>query len=1529
MKDAGTFYPEGQGLYNPEFEHDSCGVGFVANIKGIKSHEIVRNGIEILENLKHRGAAGSDPDTGDGAGILVTIPDSFLRNKCAELEFELPNLGHYGVGLVFLPPIFEDRYTIENMFEHIVHQEGQEFIGFRDVPHNENSIGRIARSVMPVFKQVFIGRGEGTNPEAFERKLFIIRKRMWQAVKESDISQKNYFYICSLSSKVLIYKGQLKAEQVDQFFPDLKATDFVSSIALVHSRYSTNTFPTWALAHPFRMIAHNGEINTLRGNVNWFAVREKLLESELFGDDLRKLTPVLAPSKSDSAAFDNALELLVQAGRSLPHAVMMMIPEAFTGDKNMPEDKKAFYRYHSCLMEPWDGPATISFTDGRYVGSVLDRNGLRPSRYVVTKDSRVIMASEVGALSIASNNILKKGRLQPGKIFLVDTEEGRIIEDKEIKDKIIHQKPYKKWLDENMVSLDTLPASAPEQSLSEEQLLEKQRAFGYTIEDLKLLIPPMVTTKKEALGSMGADTPLAVLSSRPQMLFNYFKQLFAQVTNPPVDAIREEVVMSEEVLLGAEQNLFSETPEHCRRIRLNSPVLSNEDFAKIKKIKEQGFKPIIIPILFDKGFEETGLKQGLKEVFNKADNAISQGYNLIILSDKGVSKSKVPIPSLLASSGLHHHLIRRGTRTKVSILVETGEAREVHHFATLIGYGANAINPYLAFETIKDQIKNNVYETTISYEQAVKNYLSAVTKGLFKIISKMGISTIQSYCGAQIFEALGLGRDVIERYFTATPSRIGGIGLRELATEALLRHDFAYDRGNIDDSLLDQGGFYQWRKGSEFHQWNPDTIATLQHAVRTNNYEIYKQFSAKISQADNEYPTIRSLLQFKRRKPVPIEEVEPVKEIVKRFATGAMSYGSISKEAHESLAIAMNKIGGFSNTGEGGEDPARFKVDENGNLRKSRIKQIAQGRFGVTIEYLVNADQLQIKMAQGAKPGEGGQLPGYKVSKDIAKTRYTTPGVGLISPPPHHDIYSIEDLAQLIFDLKNSNPRADVSVKLVSEVGVGTIAAGVSKGKADHVLISGYEGGTGASPQTSIKHTGLPLELGIAETQQVLVLNDLRRRIRVQVDGQLKTGRDVVVAALLGADEFGFATAPLITLGCIMLRKCHLNTCSVGIATQDPELRRMFNGKPDFVVNYFMFIAQEIREIMASLGVRKFDQLIGRTEMLEQIRNIDHWKAKHVDLTNLLHRPDTPFKMPLYNTDKQQHAIDDVLDRKLIDLCKISLSSKTPANFSYPIQNTDRATGTMLSSEVAIRYGLEGLPEDTIQIHFEGSAGQSFGAFLAKGITLYLNGDSNDYTGKGLSGGKLVVITPEATGLVPNENIIIGNVSLYGAISGEAYFNGVAGERFAVRNSGAKAVVEGIGDHGCEYMTGGRVVILGGTGRNFAAGMSGGIAYVYDKDKDFKKKCNMEMVELYPIENKEDEKELKSLIEKHFFYTKSGAAEAILGNWEEEVENFIKVFPLDYKRVLEEMKNELKPVKKKVNGEEKVVVNENQSAERG
>lgn len=1494
------FYPDG-GLYNSEFEHDSCGVGFVANVKGEKSHSIVRDGIEMLENLEHRGATGSDPETGDGAGILIQIPDPFLRKECERIEHDLPEEGDYGVGLVFLPPHVEDRHMIERIFENVVFEEGQHFIGFRDVPHDEQAIGKVARSIMPEFKQVIIGRGHYTPREDFERKLMVIRKKMGLKVRITDLHHKNYFYICSLSSKVLIYKGQLKADQLDKFFPDLANSDLVSAISLVHSRYSTNTFPTWALAHPFRMVAHNGEINTLRGNTNWFNVREKKFSSNLFGNDLTKMFPVIAPSKSDSAAFDNVLEMLVASGRSLPHAIMMMIPEAYEGDKNMSEDKKAFYEYHSCLMEPWDGPATMSFTDGRYIGAVLDRNGLRPSRYCVTNDDRIIMASETGALRVAPENVLKKGRLQPGKIFLVDTEEGRIVEDDEIKNEVIHKNPYKNWLKENLVHLKDLEEGSETETIDEVYLTKLQKTFGYTQEDLKLLIPPAAIDAKEALGSMGADTPLAVLSKKPQPLFNYFKQLFAQVTNPPIDAIREEIIMSQTMMLGAERNLLDETEEHCRRLKLDQPVITNEELKKIQNLNRNNLKTKTISILFEKTAGEKGLKKALKNIFKEADRAISKGNTILVLSDRGVNENLVPVPSLLASAGLHHHLIRRSTRTKISIVLETGEAREMHHFAVMIGYGANAVNPYLVFDTIKYQAENNIYVNDIDFETAKDNFLKATTKGLYKIISKMGISTIQSYCGAQIFEAVGISQKVINKYFTATPSRIGGIGLRVIAREAFMRHETAYPQTPIENNILEEGGFYGWREEGEFHQWNPATIAQLRFAVQTNNYGAFKKFTAEVNDPEKNHSTIRSLLKFRERKPIPIEEVESVEEIMKRFATGAMSYGSISKEAHETLAIAMNRIGGFSNTGEGGEDPERFKVDENGNLKRSRIKQIAQGRFGVTIEYLVNADQLQIKMAQGAKPGEGGQLPGHKVSREIAKTRYTTPGVGLISPPPHHDIYSIEDLSQLIYDLKNSNPGADISVKLVSEVGIGTIAAGVAKGKADHLLISGYEGGTGASPQTSIKHTGLPLELGIAETQQVLVLNGLRRRIRIQADGQLKTGKDVVIAAMLGADEFGFATAALISMGCIMLRKCHLNTCSVGVATQDPELRKKFTGKPEHVVNYFTFLATEVREIMAQLGIRRFDQLVGRSELLEQIQGIDHWKAKYLNLSNVVHRPDSPHYLPVYHAEKQEHNIGDVLDHKLSELCRKAIKYKMPVRFSTLINNTNRTIGTMLSAEIARKYGLEGLPENTIHVDFEGSAGQSFGAFLSHGVTFNLEGDANDYVAKGLSGGKIIISPESSSKLVAEKNIIVGNVVLYGAISGEAYFRGIAGERFAVRNSGARAVVEGIGDHGCEYMTGGRVAVLGHAGRNFAAGMSGGIAYVYNEKGDFEKLYNPEMVELYKIENEEDERELRNMIEDHLHYTNSEVAKRLLSDWNNEVRKFIKVLPTDYKRVLEEM----------------------------
>jgi len=1496
-----SFLPKKQGLYDPAFEHDSCGVGFVCHMKGQKSHKIVRSGIQILENLTHRGACGCDPETGDGAGILVQMPDKFFRKECKKLNFELPPLGDYGAGIVFLAPSLNDRNEIERMFERIIHEEGQKLLGWRLVPHDSTKIGKVARSVEPDFKQVFIGRGKETDPEDFDRKLYVIRKRLFNEVQKSVLSQKNYYYFCSLSSKTIVYKGQLMSEQVDRFYLDLADEDFESAIAMIHSRYSTNTFPSWALAHPYRMIAHNGEINTLRGNINWMHAREMQFVSEKFGDDLKKVLPIVVPHGSDSATFDNVFEMLVLSGRSLPHAIMMMIPEAWSGHESMPNDKKAFYEFHSCLMEPWDGPASITFTDGRSIGAVLDRNGLRPSRYLITKDDICVMASETGVLDIAPERILKKGRLEPGKLFLIDTVAGRIIDDEELKHEYATRHDYQKWIKEQVVDIDDLPKPDKVEGLNEKTLLERQRAFGYTIEDIKLILKPMSLTGIEATGSMGDDTPLAVLSKRPQLLYNYFKQLFAQVTNPPVDPIREEVIMAEDVMLGAEGNLLDETPEHCHRLRLKRPIITNEELEKIAAIKKKNLKATTLKAIFDAKDGQDGLEAALEDLFAKADQAIEKGYSILILSDRGVNKNKIAMPMLLACSGLHHHLIRQGTRTKVSLVCETGEAREMHHFAVLIGYGANAINPYLAFETIEFELGNS-FMVDMPYKEAQKNYIKSTRKGLFKIISKMGISTIQSYCGAQIFEAVGLGSELIDKYFSATPSRIGGIGIKEVALEMIRRHHDGYPVSNVYDNMLDEGGFYHWRRDGEHHQLNPQSIAMLQHAVRSGDYELFKKFSKVINNQSTNLANIRGLLKFKKGKPIPIEEVEPASEIVKRFATGAMSYGSISKEAHETLAIAMNRLGGFSNTGEGGEDPDRFVPDANGDLKRSRIKQVAQGRFGVTIEYLVNADQMQIKMAQGAKPGEGGQLPGHKVSQEIANTRHTTKGVGLISPAPHHDIYSIEDLAQLIHDLKNANPRADVSVKLVSEIGVGTVAAGVSKGKSDHVLISGCEGGTGASPQTSIKYAGLPMELGIAETQQVLVMNDLRGRIRVQTDGQLKTGREVVIAGMLGADEFGFSTIALVTLGCILLRKCHLNTCSVGIATQDKDLRKKFNGNAEYVVNFFTFVAQEVREIMAELGFRKFDDLVGRVDMLHTDDLITHWKAKGLDLTNILHKPDVPAHVAIRHVEKQDHGLKDALDNRLIESCREAIDNKKFTSFDCQIKNTNRTVGTMLSSEIARKYGLAGLPKGCIEIKFKGSAGQSFGAFLAHGVDLSLEGDANDYVGKGLSGGRIVIYPPKNATFVPEENILIGNVVLYGAIKGEAYFRGLAGERFCVRNSGAQAVVEGVGDHGCEYMTGGRVVVLGKTGRNFAAGMSGGIAYVWDKHGDFDKKCNMEMVELFKVEDADDRNELKQLIENHLKFTNSTVAQGILNDWEKSVNQFVKVFPTDYRQVLEEAK---------------------------
>ncbi|MBF0484609.1 MAG: glutamate synthase large subunit [Candidatus Omnitrophica bacterium] len=1499
---SSSFYPNKQGLYDPQTEHDSCGVGFVAHIKGKRSHKIIRDGIQILENLTHRGATGSDPKTGDGAGMIIQIPDKFFRKECAKLNIVLPKEGEYGAGLVFLPADLESRNIIEQWAEKIVHEEGQKFLGWRNVPYEAKEVGEVAKSVQPYFKQIFIGRGADTAKEKFELKLYIIRKRLQNKVAESTIGSKKYFYICSLSSKTFVYKGQLMAEQVDRFFKDLADDDMESAVALVHSRYSTNTFPTWALAHPFRFIAHNGEINTLRGNINWMKAREKNFISDILGDDIKKIWPVIEPGGSDSSSFDNAFELLVMAGRSLPHAVMMMIPEAWSGHGSMEAEKKDFYEYHSCLMEPWDGPASIAFTDGRYVGAVLDRNGLRPSRLLKTKDDIVVMASETGVLDIDPANIELKSRLQPGKMFLIDTVEGRIIDDKELKHKFAANKPYGEWLKNNVVDLEALPEPAHYHKYDLKTLLERQRAFGYTLEDLKVVLQPMVVGGMEATGSMGADTPLAVLSQTPQPLYHYFKQLFAQVTNPPIDPIREEVVMAEDVMLGAEQNLLTETEIHCQRLRLKRPILKNIELEKIRGVKAQGLKAVTMSMLFNKNEGVSGMEQTLSNLFTQADTAVSDGVTILILSDRDINCEKVPVPALLACSALHHHLIRQGTRTKVSIVLETGEARELHHFAVLIGYGANAINPYLIFETIKDEIEKGILPSDLTYDTACKNFLKSTRKGLLKIISKMGISTIQSYCGAQIFEAVGLNEGFIQKYFTATPSRIGGIGIAEVAKEALLRHEHGYpvkERPSVN--FLEEGGFYQWRKNGEYHQINPVTISMLQYAVRMKDQNSYDQFAKNLNELENNCSSIRGLIQFKKGNAIPLSEVEPAAEIVKRFATGAMSYGSISREAHECMATAMNRMKAFSNTGEGGEDPARFKPLPNGDILRSRIKQVAQGRFGVTIEYLVNSDQMQIKMAQGAKPGEGGQLPGHKVSKEIAKTRHTTPGVGLISPPPHHDIYSIEDLAQLIHDLKNANPDADVSVKLVAEIGVGTVAAGVSKGKSDHLLISGFEGGTGASPQTSIKFAGLPMELGIAEAQQVLVMNDLRGRIRVQADGQLRTGRDVAIAAMLGADEFGFATIALVSLGCMMLRKCHLNACSVGIATQDPELRKKFAGKPEHLINYFTFVAEEARKIMAELGFRKFEDMVGRVDMLEMRDVIAHWKAKGVDLSNVLHKPDVPQWVAIHHVGKQTHGLEKALDNVLIEKTKDAVENKNKISLEFPIKNINRTVGTMLSSKIAKKYGLTGLPENTINIKFTGSAGQSFGAFLANGVTLTLEGDANDYVGKGLSGGRIVVYPSKNATFVPEENILVGNVLLYGAILGEAFFRGLAGERFAVRNSGAHAVVEGIGDHGCEYMTGGRVVVIGSTGRNFAAGMSGGIAYVWDKNNDFKSKCNMEMVELFKVENKVDVEELKLLLEKHAQYTGSTVAQGILKNWAIELPKFVKVYPIDYRKVVESM----------------------------
>jgi glutamate synthase domain-containing protein 2/glutamate synthase domain-containing protein 1/glutamate synthase domain-containing protein 3 len=1493
--------PPPQGLYDPATEHDACGVGFVVHIKGARSHGIVQKALQVLVNLEHRGACGCEANTGDGAGILIQMPDAFLRN-CAPAA--LPAPGEYGAGLVFLPHDESDRDRIKDRIAGIIEEEGQQLLGWRDVPTDNRLVGPSARATQPVFQHIFVAARDGAARDRalFERKLYVIRKRIEHAVDTLKINplSRRFFYIVSLSANTLTYKGMLTARQLAPMFPDLGNPELTSALALVHQRFSTNTFPSWPLAHPYRLIAHNGEINTLRGNINWMRARQGLLDSELFGDDLKKLLPIIREGGSDTATFDNVLELLLRAGRSLPHAILMMIPEPWSGNEEMSPDRKAFYEYHASVMEPWDGPASIAFTDGTVIGAVLDRNGLRPSRYYVTKDDLVIMASEVGVLDVRPENILVKGRLQPGRIFLVDTAKGRIVDDEEIKRELAAEHPYQDWIDKHLVDIDDLPPARAVEP-DHDTVLKRQLAFGYTQEDLRVIIGPMATAGEEPVGSMGTDTSLAVLSDRPRVLFDYFKQLFAQVTNPPLDAIREELVTSMASTIGPERNLLKPEPESCEQITIKYPIIHNEHVAKLRHLApDSPFRSTTLAMLFDPEKGGPSLEQAMDELCQQASEAVAAGYNILILSDRGHGPRRAPIPSLMATAGVHHHLVREGTRTRCALVVECGEAREVHHVSLLLGYGAGVVNPYLAFETIDDMIGQGMLTGT-TREAAVAKYIKSLNKGILKVMSKMGISTLASYCGAQIFEAIGLNQDFIDKYFTHTTSRVGGIGVDVIAEEVRLRHERAYGRRPAGVSDLDPGGEYQWRRDGEYHLFNPETVFKLQHATRSGQYRIFKEYTRAVNAQHERRATLRGLFRFKPAGPaVPIEEVEPVERIVKRFATGAMSYGSISKEAHETLAIAMNRLGGRSNTGEGGEDSERFLPMANGDSKRSSIKQVASGRFGVTSEYLVNSDELQIKMAQGAKPGEGGQLPGHKVYPWIAKVRHSTPGVGLISPPPHHDIYSIEDLAQLIFDLKNSNPRARISVKLVAEGGVGTVAAGVAKAHSDVVLISGHDGGTGASPLTSLKHAGLPWELGLAETQQVLVLNKLRDRIIVQVDGQMKTGRDVVIGALLGAEEFGFATAPLVVLGCIMMRVCHLNTCPVGIATQDPELRKKFSGTPEMVENFFRFMAEEVRELMAELGFRTLDEMIGRADCLDVERAVHHWKAKGLDLRPLLHQPNLPATVARRRVRDQDHGLEGTLDHDLIRASMPALEDERPVDLTAYIRNADRTVGTMLGYEVTRRHGARGLPADTIRITFTGSAGQSFGAFVPAGMTLRLVGDANDGFGKGLSGGRLLVYPPVLSPFKSQENIVIGNVAFYGATSGEGYVRGVAGERFCVRNSGATVVVEGVGDHGCEYMTGGRVVVLGRTGRNFAAGMSGGIAYVLDFDGHFQRRCNLEMVDLEPLIDSEDVDFLRVAIVKHLTYTGSRYAEGLLSDFETVRRRVVKVMPREYKRALAE-----------------------------
>ncbi len=1533
-------YPPKQGLYDPRNEHDACGVGFVANIKGRKSNKLVRDGLQILLNLDHRGAVGADPLVGDGAGILIQIPDALFRAWAAEKSVNLPQPGDYAVAMCFLPREPKALGLAIKQLEHFIKVEGQVLLGWRDVPTNPAGLGKRVLAEMPVMRQCIVGRGpKAKDQDAFERKLLAIRKQTQNPL--ADLAKKHRapeltsFYMPSFSTRTLVYKGMVLATQLEGFYSDLTDQLTQSALALVHQRFSTNTFPSWKLAHPYRYIAHNGEINTVRGNVNWMYARRRTMESELLGPDLDKMWPLIPHGQSDTACLDNALEFLVAGGYPLAHAMMMLIPEAWAGNPLMDSKRKAFYEYHAALMEPWDGPAAIAFTDGRQIGATLDRNGLRPARFIVTDDDHVILASESGVLPVKDEHIVRKWRLQPGKMLLIDLEQGRIVEDDEIKSMLAEAEPYEEWLKETQFKLSEL-SELPEQTHGAEKgnvetgLLDRQQAFGYTQEDLQYFLEPMAKNGDDPIGSMGTDTPLAVLSQKPKLLYNYFKQNFAQVTNPPIDPIREELVMSLVSMIGPRPNLLGHHAGSHKRLEVSQPVLTDADLAKIRSISELldgAFRTATIDATWPASEGAEGLERAVERICREATDAVLADNNILIISDRAASADRIPIPALLATAALHHHLIRQGLRMQTGLVVETGEAREVHHFCVLAGYGAEAINPYLAFETL-EQLRTQ-YKLPISAYDVRKNFIKAVGKGVLKVMSKMGISTYQSYCGAQIFDAVGLSTAFVEKYFTGTATVIEGAGIREIAEESVRRHRDAFGDSPLYHNMLDVGGDYAFRLRGEEHAWTPESVGKLQHAVRGNLPEEYKGFAASINEQSERLLTIRGLMQFKfADKAIPLDEVEPAVDLVKRFATGAMSFGSISREAHTTLAIAMNRIGARSNTGEGGEETDRFTPMPNGDSMRSAIKQVASGRFGVTAEYLVNADDIQIKMAQGAKPGEGGQLPGDKVDKNIAKVRHSTPGVGLISPPPHHDIYSIEDLAQLIHDLKNANSRARISVKLVSEVGVGTVAAGVAKARADHVTISGYEGGTGASPLTSLTHAGSPWEIGLAETQQTLVLNGLRGRIAVQVDGGLRTGRDVAIGALLGADEFGFATAPLIAVGCIMMRKCHLNTCPVGVATQDPVLRARFTGTPENVINYFFFVAEELREIMAKLGFRTLNEMIGRVDRLDMRQALQHWKAKGVDLSKILHKVEAREGVAIYNTEKQNHGLEKALDHMLIDAAGPALERSEPVRIETTIRNVHRTVGAMLSGEVARKYGHIGLPEDTISVRLQGTAGQSFGAFLSRGISLDLTGDANDYVGKGLSGGRVVVRQPTRSKRDPGENIIVGNTVLYGAVAGEAYFEGVAGERFAVRNSGAVAVVEGTGDHGCEYMTGGVVVVLGKTGRNFAAGMSGGVAYVYDPDAAFGAFCNQAMCQLSKVEPASsspsdegrprqrslssadsgmgdmlrfDAERLRILIERHQLHTGSKRARELLENWDEAVTRFVKIMPKDYARALRDM----------------------------